>query len=308
MSVKDCTFTDCTVHGEGGDGGGGVFAVKTTDGCEFVRCHADGCGGGWRNNEYLVDVAVRNCIFTDCSAALYGGGVSAFGRSFGSDNSRIENCLFTGCSAEENGGGGIDNAYLVDNCEFQNCRAAEGGGVYNTEKIIRCRIESCSATGNGGGVCVAAELRASLLLKNSSGKTGGGSWGAASYSCTYAGNTAKGGDPALKLDSGTPIPRNCIFYNNAYNCDGSHADNCATATTGDFCDEEHDDYHLSLDLLWQRGRERRCDLQRGAGLAHGRQFDVCRQPRGRRLFRRNPHRSGRRGRGAGWRGLCAPAR
>jgi hypothetical protein len=100
--VEKCKFNNCRagLNGEIGSGGfgGGIYAegyngkIKVA-GCEFSNCYGhDGGGICVRGCESEFD----DCIFTDCSAYSWGGGICI--EFWGKHN--FSRCIFLRCRAE----------------------------------------------------------------------------------------------------------------------------------------------------------------------------------------------------------------
>ena len=232
--LQGCTFSGC----EAGGAGGGAYDVKTAADCSFASCRANGDNGGGIRLSAIKNGVIRGCTFADCVALKYGGGACCRGRT-SSDGSAVEDCTFARCTSGL-GGGGLDDAGTVLRCVFLQCETkGSGGGLQGAKKAQGCRAETCKAGVNGGGIATVDDLRASLLLGNSAGGKGGGTFEATASSCTFVGNSA-GGDPAINAGG---KPRNCLFYGNDYPV--TNGTSCATAVASDFCDTTKGDYHLS---------------------------------------------------------------
>ncbi|NVN97619.1 hypothetical protein HXX01_05365 [Candidatus Nomurabacteria bacterium] len=96
-----CTFESCTAVGNGGAVFllGGTHTDSSLEQCSFNKCTTSESGGGCRvENRYYK---VNNNVFTDCSAAQIGGGVSALGAD--QCNSMLNMNTFTNCIAQKGG-------------------------------------------------------------------------------------------------------------------------------------------------------------------------------------------------------------
>ncbi|KAH7817982.1 uncharacterized protein MONOS_8452 [Monocercomonoides exilis] len=148
LSVKFCSFNDCTAYAYGGGimcdsinsvkiennsfnactakhyYGGGIFAESISScvrisGCEFQKCKASGSGGGL----YLYNFNVSG---SDCIETESGKGESAC----------VFECFFTSCSLTNQYGGGmycygVPAAFKMRSIQFISCNATSyGGGLY----------------------------------------------------------------------------------------------------------------------------------------------------------------------------------
>jgi len=117
--------------------------------CTF-RNNKGECGGGLYN--YSSSPTVTNCIFSDNTASLYGGGVY---NDQVNSATEFTNCVFYDNKAEYYGGGMVnEDAWpTIINCTFsQNSTISEGGGgLHNYLSSSNPDIKNCIFWGNTAG-------------------------------------------------------------------------------------------------------------------------------------------------------------
>jgi len=210
------TLINCTLEdNESGMWAGGLFVAPniaaTVTGCKFINNHTAGSAGG-------------------------GGGIANGG------NSIFTNCLFSNNSTDLNGGGFYNHSSAkptFNGCTFSDNYAEFGGGLYNQTgsnlAFTGCIFSSNVARQYGGGIwgysnplfftdCTFSENSTILAY-------GGGIYLAGNHSiftrCTFSGNTSLQGG-GLYLSFGTITLENCTFYQN-------HATGSGQAGGGIFC-------------------------------------------------------------------------
>ncbi len=186
------TIIDC----EGADV---AFYIHTgEDSTSIIRgfTMANGIGGnGAGIVVYDSAATIENCIFSNNTASMNGGGIYyGYAPSLGF----IRNCVFFGNSAPYRGGGitcdnclGEDISPVITDCVFYDNVAGTGGA-------------------NGGGA----------IFCNSASPTIAG--------CTLVGNTGDTGAGGIGSHGGTPIVRRCIiaFSTAGYATDDCDVDHC----------------------------------------------------------------------------------
>ena len=139
-------------------------------------------GGGIYTKNHTI---VTNCIFDECYADRYGGGIA---EGSGSElllwvyNTQIKEC-------EADSGGGVYRASVV-NCTLSKnyARDKHGGGMYYGD-AYNCVFSNNFAKMYGGGGC-SVDIYNSLVIDNESKVQGGGcEWGNVS-GCTVINNTS----------------------------------------------------------------------------------------------------------------------
>ncbi len=152
----------------------------------------------------LCDAAgptIRNCNFTDNTAALFGGGMH---NTNGADPTVVD-CTFTGNTANATfliGGGGMSNMNsgpTVTGCVFDaNATSLAGGGMANyiaNPVVIGCEFDSNESTGDGGGMY---NTQSNLTLVN----------------CEFSENDAAHGGGLYTAELGQALLVNCAFVAN----------------------------------------------------------------------------------------------
>ena len=129
-------------------------------------------GGVWCESSGVVS----NCILTDNSASINGGGAY---------DGTLYNCTFTGNSALV--GGGLCEGTLY-NCTLTGNSASYGGGACNGT-LYNCTLTGNSASYDGGGASC-AKLYNCTLTANSANHSGGGISGGTLYNCIVYYNEA----------------------------------------------------------------------------------------------------------------------
>lgn len=160
-------FTGCVAGSDWGDGGA-IFADTnyindvTINGCSFTECSAKnttgasdgGYGGGAIGAQKVLHLTVSSCNFTACDTLKSGGAVMSLVKS---TNSTVE----------------TEKAISITDCSFSDCSCkAQGGGIavytsdYKTAKqsttklyVEGCTFANCSSgTDNGSGGAVQCYL------------------------------------------------------------------------------------------------------------------------------------------------------
>lgn len=209
-AASDTRLDGFTLSGGRGTVGGGVFADGGTT--------------------PIANVLIENCIFTDNTATVSGGGLMALGNvsitlrnsSFAGNGGAVSGggatlqgaiATFDGCAFTENtapSGGGLftlDANVLVTNCAFNANTADSGGGLSNLNtqgEINNTLFDGNQATSFGGGAFNngrSPEYKSCQFYDNTSGASGGG--------LSNAGNPNGG---ASELSA--PVVINSIFAGN----------------------------------------------------------------------------------------------
>jgi len=231
--LNDPTRAENSYHvvtGSGADASSGIEGFIITggnaNGGYLIRQNN---GGGMYNNGYLVGrtcPVVRNCTFTENTAASNGGGVS---------NPWLSSPAFYDCTFKMNAvneyGGGMFAAYgsnaILMNCVFRENRSGRGSGI----SIWDCAptLTNCVITRNwavhGGGVATGASTATftnCIFANNSASKQGGGMDSYESKpvlgNCTFTGNSALWGGgiyhESCELKSASFLI-NCLFTGNS---------------------------------------------------------------------------------------------
>jgi hypothetical protein len=110
-------------------------------------------GGGMYNNGY-TDVVIANCVFTENSARVFGGGMAILG-----SNLNVSNCKFINNVVTEGYGGALyvsldpTTSFRLSNSLFINNEATDGsGGAVGTYNLTpNSRLTNCTFTGNTAG-------------------------------------------------------------------------------------------------------------------------------------------------------------
>lgn len=175
-SVTGCTFTGCqAVGGDSGSGNAGGLSIypygnrsdtrastAVLNGCIFTECTAASWGGGLRSS--AMSTTVTDCEWTSCVAESTGGGICF--QNPNSENILVQGCVLTDCRCAGSGGGiyhagkSMTAKQAQDTAKetvIRNCTAANGGGIYSTGAIRltdRTEIADCTAarSGNTGGM------------------------------------------------------------------------------------------------------------------------------------------------------------
>ena len=205
--------------------GGGTISLVSN--CVIAHCEATtGAGGGfWQKKGFF---SIVDCVFSNCTAAGYGGAIARHGTSSQETVLPIERCTFAYNHAGTTGGA-IDNgdrqySLSIRDCTFHhNTSGGDGGAIYhriwdgqvawNQELIEDSTFYANSATNSGGAVYFyLASGRAVLRNCTISGNralTGGGGGlclpGApklGAYNCTIVSNDAATVGGGVRIDGG----------------------------------------------------------------------------------------------------------
>ena len=162
---SDNSFTVVTITG----------ADVTLDGLTIAAGEerSRGDGAGLYAESGATGTVLRNCLFMDNVAALFGGGAylragatltnctfidneaNVGGGAYFSGDATLTGCTFTGNMAEDEGGGAYFNNGTLINCVFAgNIATIEGGGAYlrGTNTVINATFYNNTATDQGGGL------------------------------------------------------------------------------------------------------------------------------------------------------------
>ncbi|HPQ37758.1 MAG TPA: right-handed parallel beta-helix repeat-containing protein [Synergistaceae bacterium] len=178
-----------------------------------------GCGGGMYNES--ASPTVKNCIFFDNSASLYGGAMINYNHA----NPVVENCTFADNLAQ--GGSAVTNA--LSSAAFSSCIFSEnhaslfGGAMFNGESsavvVTDCTFSKNIADMNGGGIFndnSTSQIRRCIFVANEASGYGGGFGGGSAkvVNCTFSNNVAAhGGGMAIGVSSELDMA-NCTFSEN----------------------------------------------------------------------------------------------
>ena len=179
------------------------------------------CGGGMLNHN--ASPTVKNCIFFDNSASLYGGAMLNYDHA----NPVVENCIFSKNLAEH--GGAVMNSLSSPtffSCTFsENHVYSHGGAMANGESDIvmeDCIFSKNLAEKNGGGLfneVATFEAKRCVFAANEAFEYGGGmgnDGGETKVSnCTFSGNVAAHGGGMATGPSSELKMANCTFSENA---------------------------------------------------------------------------------------------
>jgi len=244
--------TACVIDCEG-DGRSFHFHTGETDaavvdGFTFRNGSVADVGGA-----ILCDAAgstIRNCIFADNTAALFGGGM----HNTNGANPTVVDCTFTGNTANSAfliGGGGMSNlssSPTVIGCVFEaNTTGLTGGGMANyiaNPVVIGCTFVNNESTGDGGGM-YNTQSNPTLIncaFRENQAANGGGMYnntGVPSLTnCAFVGNTATDGAGIFNTAADATLV-NCTFR-----------DNTATGNGGGILNTVHSAATLANCILW----------------------------------------------------------
>ncbi len=194
--------------------GSGTDATAVLDGFTIT--------GGFRPGMYndAGSPTVTNCIFSENSASLHGGGM----RNLDGSNPTVSNCTFS-----DNFDGGMYNeesSPTVTNCTFTGNWATEGAGMYNEEHssptVTNCTFRGNTAGEDGGGM--ASRHSSNPRVTN----------------CTFSGNTARWCDGGgMDNYQSSPTITNCTFSGNLASNDG-----------GGMCNEYYSSSTVTNCIFW----------------------------------------------------------
>ena len=190
-------------------------------------------GGGIHND--AGSAVIRNCVFTTCSAAFFGGSMyDAFHGSLA-----LEGCTFTDNTAAEGGGAQFwQSNPTVTDCTFsRNTVSFFGGGIsciFNSNPTITgCTFQGNSSELYGGAMDIELDSNPTLTNCRFNGNSAFGAGGALWFgpfclgctanptltNCTISNNTAGVGGGIYSTDAfgghAAPKLRNCIVWNNS---------------------------------------------------------------------------------------------
>ena len=206
--------------------GGGLYAESATPrirNCTFTDNSAAISGGGAAYAEN-ASLDIQGCAFAGNFATSTGGGLSVLG-----GGGTIASCQFTGNSALGNGGGIdlYDSGVSISACTFlQNSAVGRGGGLNcfpsGAPTILDCRFElNTAAYGGGGANAFGASPAFSrcVFLKNTAGNFGGAflhtnNAQSSISACRLLGNSSGLEGGAINANSGTLDLVNCEFSGN----------------------------------------------------------------------------------------------
>jgi len=232
-TIVDCAITSCRATGNGGGiyaAGSGVVIGNTA----VTDCAANTGGGMYAftsTGAGAVQIRISDCVVSDCSATLLGGGVRVGGV-------RLERCQILRNSADCGGGIRSDHGMIAVDCDVEDNTATQDGGgcelyggtgktVVSASRIRRnaafrgggvsssfqvffsssvCRIENCLIEGNtaaeGGGIGMQLNFSGTRKL---------------TVSCsTVVGNQATVAGGGLVLPGNSQVDaHNSVFWGNA---------------------------------------------------------------------------------------------
>jgi parallel beta-helix repeat protein len=146
---------------------------------------------------------VTNCIITDCSANMDGGGVYALGAR----QAAVYNCTVIGNDADDNGGG-VWGAAVYDSLVATNTSGDGGGGCYSS-RVIRCRL--IHNEGEWGGGAARGVVVDSVISGNTAKVRWGGGFAEGTISNSIVThNICRGGGGGIN----DAVVWNCIITDN----------------------------------------------------------------------------------------------
>ncbi len=204
----DACIIDCEYSGRGFFFHNAETAEAILDGFTIRHGATQAAGGIYITSSPTI----QNCIITENSASLYGGGMSCL-----SGSPTIINCVFS-CNTS-NDGGGLECAPLFDaaspvvlDCNFINNASSRGGAVYCGGECVmmisNCLINGNNAVNGGGGIFSADSsfvfLEGTDIFLNESESKGGAIFGSyeTNFSlneCTISMNEAGGDGGGIAL-------------------------------------------------------------------------------------------------------------
>ncbi|KAH7824540.1 uncharacterized protein MONOS_6999 [Monocercomonoides exilis] len=189
LSIKNCTFFRCTHNCEDKKSmrqtkilptsfAGELIQFQqimqnnaTFEACTFNRCYA--ISGGALYYTSNINVQVKSCLFTGCSATEGDGGAVFGGYLFlCTERNQFQFTNFSNCSSHNGIGGGVYcyGSFGMQNCIAQKCRGDDGGFLALTAGNVQMNVVSmkqCEAVkkreGIGGGIFVEAHYGAVAL-------------------------------------------------------------------------------------------------------------------------------------------------
>ena len=165
------------------------------DGAWWMGDFHQQCGGGVYAGANSI---VTNCVITDCSAYVNGGGAA---------NGILKNCTLTNNRAASQGGGAINS--ILQNCSLLDNQSSGGGGGAEGGVLTNCILSGNSASGNGGGSEGGALVNCAVA-GNFSSANGGGLASGTAINCTFTANTAMNSGGG----AGGGTLNNCILFQN----------------------------------------------------------------------------------------------
>ena len=184
-------------------------------------------GGGIFCRKVDASNEIRNCIISNCKAAVKGAG-AFLDRS----SPRFLRCSFVNNHSSDSGGGLAcirDSAPRMEQCVWANngARFGQGGGIYcenSTPVLDRCWIAGnwCGLNSGGGIFLQSSTLTMTncIITGNTAGNSGGGIWATENSSaklgfCTIVNNRSYYGGGVLYLDDRSAAEfSNCILVGN----------------------------------------------------------------------------------------------
>ena len=171
LTVKGCTFTDCSAR-RGSSKGGAIRTLTRTvtiENSTFEDCWAADGGAIYINDNSAISLTINGCTFTNCTATSgAGGAVYNPTKTLTIDADSGSHSLFENCTAVTAGGiyqsrENADSSVAVGNAEseptkFINCVStrSEGGALYLKAKgnitLTNAEFSGCTASSSGGGV------------------------------------------------------------------------------------------------------------------------------------------------------------
>jgi len=196
--------------------------IKKTGGRNYQGVITTRHRGGGMHNDYVDNLTVANCTFSDNKARYDGGAIYNY-----ESDLEVTNCVFSGNKTGDDGGGiysSNTDAVLIS-CTFTDNQASNrGGGIYNYKsgsQVIDCLFSGNHADDNGGAVhngYKAVKLINCVFAGNSAIGDAGGIYN------TYSSSTITN---CVVWDNGEAIyNKSCnphIFYSDIEGCGGSGA-------------------------------------------------------------------------------------
>jgi predicted outer membrane repeat protein len=220
-------FRGLTITNGSADEGGAVYCYHANaafEDCVFSNSTATVAGGGVRC-DYYCDVSFTECSFVGNSSGEDGGGLCITRGTSGS----FTDCLFSGNSSVDQGGGlYLTSDMAFSGCDFEGNSAQEGGGAFLY--YSNASFTSCSFAGNSvshfgaGGQCeygtpvfTGCTFESNVAGEGGVNSTAGGLHlhvaPAELKSCTFVGNSAKSAG-AMKCESSHAFVDSCVFRDN----------------------------------------------------------------------------------------------
>jgi predicted outer membrane repeat protein len=198
----------------------------TVKNCIFTNNSAAEDGGA----VYSIDAspAFSGCTFSNNSTSGYDGGAIYNESIYGSASLALTDCSFTGNTARHNGGAiansGQSNVMAIRDCNISGNTANHGGAIYgslSSQTIVNSTISGNTSSNEGGAIYNPDAhffINKCYFYGNHGGD--GGCFFNDQYSSITAlnsifnGNTASGEAGAIYNRSNTSTIVNCNFYNN----------------------------------------------------------------------------------------------